>query len=76
MVIALEYYDYRKVNQRFVNLPKARRRCLTIGSVVGSFVVSPVLAVMAVGQRHLLLLDMLFVRIFCELRCSVVFRCL
>lgn len=39
----------RKVNQRFTSSSKARRRCLTIGSVVGSFVVSPVLAVMAVG---------------------------
>jgi E3 ubiquitin-protein ligase RNF19A len=39
----------RKVYQRFSQSSKARRRLLTAAGVTGSLVVSPVLAVLAVG---------------------------
>ncbi|VDN05755.1 unnamed protein product [Thelazia callipaeda] len=49
IIFGVPVFVGRKVNQRFAHLTKIRRRCLTVGSVVGSLVVSPVLAVMAVG---------------------------
>ncbi|VDM08049.1 unnamed protein product [Wuchereria bancrofti] len=49
IIFGVPVFVGRKVNQRFVHLTKIRRRCLTAGSVIGSLVVSPVLAVMAVG---------------------------
>ncbi|KAK0403693.1 hypothetical protein QR680_017072 [Steinernema hermaphroditum] len=39
----------RKVHQRFIHHKKMRRRLVTAASIAGSLVVSPVLAVMAVG---------------------------
>ncbi len=38
------------MHQRFAHYSKVRRRMLTASSVAGSFIVSPVLAVMAVGE--------------------------
>ncbi|KAL3990973.1 IBR domain family protein [Acanthocheilonema viteae] len=49
IIFGVPVFVGRKVNQRFSHLTKIRRRCLTAGSVIGSLVVSPVLAVMAVG---------------------------
>uniref|UniRef100_A0A0R3S0B5 RBR-type E3 ubiquitin transferase n=1 Tax=Elaeophora elaphi TaxID=1147741 RepID=A0A0R3S0B5_9BILA len=49
IIFGVPVFVGRKVNQRFAHLTKVRRRCLTAGSVIGSLVVSPVLAVMAVG---------------------------
>lgn len=39
----------RKIYQRFTSSSKARRRLLTAAGVTGSLIVSPVLAVLAVG---------------------------
>uniref|UniRef100_A0A915AWJ9 RBR-type E3 ubiquitin transferase n=1 Tax=Parascaris univalens TaxID=6257 RepID=A0A915AWJ9_PARUN len=49
IVFGVPVFVGRKVNQRFAHHSKARRRLLTTSSVIGSLVVSPVLAVMAVG---------------------------
>uniref|UniRef100_A0A915PI64 Eukaryotic translation initiation factor 2 subunit 2 n=1 Tax=Setaria digitata TaxID=48799 RepID=A0A915PI64_9BILA len=49
IIFGVPVFVGRKVNQRFAHLTRIRRRCLTAGSVIGSLVVSPVLAVMAVG---------------------------
>ncbi|KAM3727676.1 E3 ubiquitin-protein ligase RNF19A [Dirofilaria immitis] len=49
IIFGVPVFVGRKVNQRFAHLTKIRRRCLTAGSVIGSLIVSPVLAVMAVG---------------------------
>ncbi|VDO40112.1 unnamed protein product [Onchocerca flexuosa] len=49
IIFGVPVFVGRKVNQRFAYLTKIRRRCLTAGSIIGSLIVSPVLAVMAVG---------------------------
>uniref|UniRef100_A0A8R1TPQ8 RBR-type E3 ubiquitin transferase n=1 Tax=Onchocerca volvulus TaxID=6282 RepID=A0A8R1TPQ8_ONCVO len=49
IIFGVPVFVGRKVNQRFAHLTKIRRRCLTAGSIIGSLIVSPVLAVMAVG---------------------------
>lgn len=51
MVVWLPYPPYcRKVHTRFMHHTKVRRRLITAACVAGSLVVSPVLAVMAVGK--------------------------
>uniref|UniRef100_A0A914UPS9 RBR-type E3 ubiquitin transferase n=1 Tax=Plectus sambesii TaxID=2011161 RepID=A0A914UPS9_9BILA len=50
IVFGVPVFVGRKVHQRLRNKSKIRRRLLTATSVVGSLVVSPVLAVMAVGK--------------------------
>lgn len=49
IIFGVPVFVGRKVNQRFAHHSKVRRRLLTTSSVIGSLVVSPVLAVMAVG---------------------------
>ncbi|WKY15126.1 hypothetical protein Q1695_000551 [Nippostrongylus brasiliensis] len=49
IIFGVPVFVGRKVHQRLLHHAKARRRLLTAACVAGSFLVSPVLAVMAVG---------------------------
>ncbi|VDP56892.1 unnamed protein product [Heligmosomoides polygyrus] len=49
IIFGVPVFVGRKVHQRFLHHTKARRRLITAACVAGSFLVSPVLAVMAVG---------------------------
>lgn len=50
IVFGVPVFVGRKVHQRFKYKSKTKRRFLTATCVVGSLVVSPVMAVMAVGE--------------------------
>lgn len=49
IIFGVPVFIGRKVHQRFISHTKLKRRTITAACVVGSLVVSPVLAVMAVG---------------------------
>lgn len=49
IIFGVPVFIGRKVHQRFISHTKLKRRAITAACVVGSLVVSPVLAVMAVG---------------------------
>jgi E3 ubiquitin-protein ligase RNF19A len=49
IIFGVPVFVGRKAYQRFAYLPKGRRRLITAASVVGSLIVSPVLAVLTLG---------------------------
>lgn len=49
IIFGVPVFVGRKCYQRFADLSKGRRRLITAASVVGSLVVSPVLAVLTLG---------------------------
>lgn len=51
IIFGVPVFVGRKAYQRFAHAGKGKRRFITAMSVLGSLIVSPVLAVMAVGKK-------------------------